>query len=190
MKYLQCNDTLDRRYCMIRPRAPYWSDLAFGRPALPSMHDCGDEAMRLDLDEAAAGLERPDRVANVYDLLVLRRSCAEAIVAVHDLGAYELLPAMLINAKERVHAEDYVVLNPLGSIDCLDVARSQMGGTPDAPCVRFEGEFGLDASRVPAGRDVFRVQKISAGYAFSDRLHDFIRDRGFTNFALRDVPIP
>jgi len=189
MKYLQCNDTLDRRYCAVRPRAPYWEECAFGEPALRLMQERGDEAMRLELDESSGGLDLPDRVANVYDLLVLRRACAEAIVAAHDLGAYELLPAVLINAKQRVHADDYVVVNPLGKVDGLDVARSEMGGTPDDPYVSLGGAFCFVAARIPPGRDVFRVKKIAAGYAMSDRLHDFIRARGFTNFDMQDVPL-
>ncbi|MCA9706819.1 MAG: hypothetical protein KDK70_13285 [Myxococcales bacterium] len=189
MKYLQCNDTLDRRYCAVQTHVPYWSGPAFGRPALALMRERGDEAMRLDLDEAAGGLDLPDRVSNVYDLLVLRQSCAEAVLASHDLGAVEVLPAVLISAKGRVHAEDYVVVNPLGTLDCLDVARSQMGGTPDDPYVRLGGSFCFDAAAIPPGRDVFRVKMIAAGYAFSDRLHDFIRARGYSNFDLRDVPL-
>lgn len=187
MKYLQCNDTLDHRYCEIEARVPYADAPAFGEPALPLLRERGDETMRLDLDEAAGGLDLPDRVANVYDLLVVRRACAEAIVAAHDLGPYELIPAVLINAKGRVHAEDYVVVNPLGKFDCLDVSRSQMGGTPDDPYVRLGGSFCFHSTRVPPGRDIFRVEKIAAGYAFSDRLHEFIHSRGFSNFDLRDV---
>lgn len=189
MKYLQCNDTFDRRFCAVRPRAPYWEECAFGEPALPMMQDRGDEALRLELDEGSGGLALPDRVANVYDLLVLRRGCAEAIVAEYDLGAHELVPAVLINAKRRVHAEDYVVVNPLGATDCLDVAHSEMGGTPDDPYVSLGGAFSFVGARVPPGRDVFRVKKIAAGYAVSERLHDFIRDRGFTNFDLTDVSL-
>lgn len=189
MKYLQCNDTLDRRYCAIQPRVPYADAPAFGEPTLPLMRECGEEVMPLHLDEAAGGLALPDRVANVYDLLVLRSACAEAIVKVHDLGPHELIPAVLINAKGRVHAEDYVVLNPLGSFDCLDVARSQMGGTPDDPYVRLGGSFCFDRARIPRGRDLLRVDKIAAGYALSDRLHAFIDHHGFTNFDLREVPL-
>ena len=188
MKYLRTINARDRRYCVVSGgHLPYWTDMACGLEALPRMRERGDEAAELHLQEAQGGLGLPDFVSNVHDLLVLRRSCAEAILEAHDPGPHEVIPAVLINDKGRVHADDYVVLNPLGKVDCLDVLRSQMGGTPEHPWVRMGGRFCFDQARIPAGRDVFRVEMIAAGYAISDRLAAFIDERAFTNFVLADV---
>lgn len=189
MKYLRTANAQDRRYCVASGgHLPYWTDIACGHEALPRMREHGDEVATLRLQEAQGGLGLPDFVSNVHDLLILRRSCAEAILHAHDPGPYELIPAVLVDAKGRAHAEDYVILNPLGRVDCLDVQRSQMAGPPEHPWVRAGGSFFLDRIRVPLDRDIFRIEMLPAGYAVSDRLAAFIDERAFTNFVLIEVP--
>ncbi len=47
MKYLQCNDTLDRRdcACTLEARLPYADAPALGQPALPLMRERGDDVL-------------------------------------------------------------------------------------------------------------------------------------------------
>lgn len=188
MKYLRTINAQDRRYCVASGgHLPYWTEMACGLEALPRMRERGDDVAELHIQETQGGLGLPDFVSNVHDLLVLRRACATAIFEIHDLGPHELIPAVLVDSKGRVHADDYVILNPLGKVDCLDVRRSQMSGTPGHPWVRMGGKFYFDPTRIPVGRDILRVEMLAAGYAFSDRLAAFIDERAFTNFVLMEV---
>lgn len=190
MKIYQCDlDPGDERYCIADDRGtPYSHELFFGEPAAALMKERGDDAMKLYLDEVEGGLDLGDLVPNTDNLLVLRKQCAKQILAVFELGDHEALPVVLINSKGRVHAKDYLVVNPFGMTDCLDMERSEMDGDEDDPCVRIFGQFWLDASRVPADRDIFRVRGVG-GYMFSERLVAFINEQGFTNFVLRRVQL-
>lgn len=190
MKIYQCDlDPDDDRYCIADDCGTVYSyELSIGEPAAALMKGKGDAAMKLYLDEAEGGLELGDLVPNVDNLLVLRKRCATQILARFLLGDHEVLPVVLINGKDRVHAKDYVVVNPFGMVDCLDMERSEMYDDDEDPSVRIFGQFWLDVSRVPSDRDVFRVRGVG-GYMLSERLVAFIREEGFTNFALREVQL-
>ncbi len=163
--------------------------LAHGEIAGPTLAESGEDRVALDLDETRGALDLPDLVGNTRNYLVLRRSCLEAIQREHLLGDHETLPALLMNKKKRVHSDDYLILNPLGKIDCLDTARSDMSDDGLEPAVEFLGKFFLSASRVPADRDIFRVRGVMVGYMFSERLVDFIRAQGYTNFVFEPVAL-
>lgn len=182
----RCED----RYCvLVGVRNPYAWELSLGEPAAALMKERGDKVMRLNIDEATGGLDLPDAVPNTDNLLVLRRRCADPILERFELGEHEALPVVLINSKGRVHAKDYVVVNPFGHVDCLDMERSEMDGDEDDPTVRIFGKFWLEAARVPTDRDIFRVRGVGHGYMFSERLVAFIREQGFTNFVLHEVQL-
>lgn len=189
--YLCDNDIGDERYCVADDRGTvYSSELSMGEPgATALMKEKGHAAMTLYLNEAEGGMALGDFVPNCDNLLVLRKRCASEILAGFELGDHEALPVVLINSKGRVHAKDYVVVNPFGKVDCLDMERSEMDGDEDDPTVRIFGKFWLDASRVPTDRDIFRVRGVGHGYMFSERLVAFIREQGFTNFVLREVQL-
>lgn len=191
MKIYRYNlDPGEDRYCAVDdPGTPYSFELSSGEPAEALMKERGDKAMRLNVDETEGGLDLPDVVPNVDNLLVLRKRCAKQILAAFELGDHEALPVVLINSKGRVHAKDYLAVNPFGMFDCLDMQRSDMDGDEVRPAVRIFGKFWLDASRVPNDRDIFRVKGLVSGYMLSERLVAFIREQGFTNFVLHEVQL-
>lgn len=179
----------EKRYCAADVRhIPYSHELAVGEPAAALMKERGDRAMTLHLDETEGGLDLGDAVPNTSNLLILRKRCAKEILGAFELGDHEALPVVLINSKGRVHAKDYMVVNPFGKVDCLDTERSEMDGDEDDPTVRIFGKFWLDPSRVPTDRDIFRVRGV-CGYLFSERVVIFIRERGFTNFIVHEVQL-
>lgn len=190
MKLYHCtSDPSDSRYCLVSSHGSPLSDpLAEGEPVQPVLDELQTDVVRLTLDESDGGLDRPDLVGNDQNYLLLRRGCADAILAGFSAGPHELVPVTLINKKKRVHADDYAVLNPLGKVDCLDVARSEMDGDADNPAVRIFGKFALKAAALPADRDIFRVPGLM-GYMFSERLVEFIQRREFTNFVFSPVQL-
>ena len=191
MKIYRYNlDPGEERYCVVDdPGTPYSFELSSGEPAKALMKARGDDAMRLNVDETEGGLDLPDVVPNVDNLLVLRKRCAKQILEDFELGDHEALPVVLINSKRRIHAKDYLVINPFGTFECLDTQRSEMDGDEERPAVRIFGRFWLDASRIPLDRDIFRVKGLVSGYMFSERLVAFIREQGFTNFVLHEVQL-
>ncbi|MBL8952316.1 MAG: hypothetical protein JNK82_16170 [Myxococcaceae bacterium] len=184
MKIFQLEDIeTDARYCFVDPALPCGPDISQGLPATPELERLGLAVLDLPLDETHGGLELPDYVSNTVNMLVLRRRCAEAIATQFAIGDHERLAARLINEKQRVHAEDYEICNPLGSFDCVDQKRSDM---QPGPWVNPYGKWYLSRALLPADRDLFRVDHVG-GYFFTERLVAFVRARGFTNFAFKPV---
>ncbi|MEX1363184.1 MAG: hypothetical protein AB1Z98_08665 [Nannocystaceae bacterium] len=181
------NIDVDARYCCVDVAVSCISELIEGTPALPVMEEDDEDVLDLQMDEDEGGLELGDYVPNPDGILPLRKACAEAIIAGFDVGEHELLPARLINEKERVHSDDYVVLNPLGEHDCLDRARSEMDGSTFDPTVQLMGKWCVSAKKVPA-LDLFRVECVE-GYVLSERLVAFLESEGFTNFHFKPVTI-
>ena len=178
----------DPRYCFVDVRIAVAGEIATGVPALPRMHKLEKDAFDLTMDEDAAGLELPDYVGNVSNVLPLRRSVAETFAEKFDLGEHELIPVRLINSKERVHSDEYVILNPLGLVECLDRDVSEMDGDEDDPMVVIMGQWALRSQEVPPGRDLLRAIGVSE-YIFSERLVDFIAAEGLTNFTFHPVQV-
>ncbi|MCX4242252.1 hypothetical protein [Paraliomyxa miuraensis] len=191
MKLYLCKcSASDKRYCLVtRHGSPFSYPLAHGVEVASRMEDKGVEAVTFDLDEARGALELPDLVGTNLNFLILRKLCADAILGQHDVGEHEVVSAVLVNSKERVHASDYVVLNPHGKVECLDTVRSEMDDDDDDPAVALFGKFWLKAALVPPGRDIFRVKGLTVGYVFSERLVEFIRAQGFSNFVFEDVQL-
>lgn len=192
MKLQICTgDASDRRYCLVTSHPSRLSyPLSHGRDARTVFDELDLAAVRLDLDEAGGGLALPDMVGNDLNYLILRRPCADVLRERFALGPHDALPASLFTRKERLHADDYVILNPLGKVDCLDIERSDMDDDDDdEPTVQLFGTFMLDRRRIPADRDIFRVRGVPLGYMFSERLVDFIRAQGYTNFVFKPVAL-
>ena len=77
----------------------------------------------LQLGEDAPGLELPSFVGNTDSMLIVNSEAA-GVIQTHDVGDIEVIPFKLINHKGRVHSDDYVFLNPIGTIDCLDMDKT------------------------------------------------------------------
>ncbi|MEM9456552.1 MAG: double-CXXCG motif protein [Myxococcota bacterium] len=188
--YRYCSDPASNRYCTLAFEGFFGSlQIATSSPALAIMKDHGNLPLRFPLDEARGGLALPDVVPDASDRLVLRRSCLDAIASSHNLGHYEAIPMLLINSKGRIHSDEYVIVNVIGEADCLDFERSEMCNAGRFPAVRIFGKFWITRSRIPEDLHIFRAKGVCTGYMFTERLVDFIRQQGFTNFAFRDVQL-
>lgn len=178
---------VDSRYYAVDVAVACGSELMFGEPAKPIMAEDDEEFLELEMDEDTGGLEPSDYVTNPDGILPLSKAFVDAIVESFELGEYEVLPARLINEKGRVHSEEYVVLNPLGLHDCLNVAASDMDGSQNDPSVEIMGKWCLHHDKIPA-LDLFRVRCVD-GYVFSERLVKFIESGGYKNFTFNPVTI-
>jgi len=176
----------DPRYCFISPKIP--CDLAGGYSARPAMDRLGLQLLDLAMDEDEGGLELGDYVSNIRMILALRRSVAQAFVDGFDVGEHELIPARLINEKQRVHSDDYLILNLLGPLDILDRDRSDVFGDEDCVILNPFLPWSILAKLIPPGRDLFRVAGLTR-YVFSQRLVDFVVASKFSNFGFTPVEL-
>lgn len=145
-------------------------------------------AVGLPIDESAGGLALPDCVANTQCLLLVSRSCADYMTGAFQLGKCEVLPVHLINEKQRVHARDYAMMNPIGAIDCLDRSRSELRMSSDGEVLAVK-KYVLNEGKIPRGLDLFRVKDDVFQYFFSQRLVDSLGAEGYSNFVFEPVPV-
>ncbi len=191
MKIYMCkSEPSDKRYCFVRRhKSPCSYPLAHGVPVAPKLEKLGDEGITLDLDEVSGALDLPDLVGNIRNYLIMRKALAKRVVEEFALGPHEVVPTTLMNSKGRVHADDYVTLNPHGKSECLDTVRSEMDDDDDDPAVRLFGKFCLKTLELPTELDLFRVKGIVVGYMYSESLVAFLRAEGATNFVFHDVAL-
>jgi hypothetical protein len=145
-------------------------------------------AVSLELDESTGGLVPATFVANTQSLIVVTLACAEYITKNFNVGTCEILPVRLMNEKGRTHAADYAMLNPVGTVDCLNRSLSNVKYTRSGK-VSLITKFVLDAARVPPERDLFRVPEKVFEYFVSDRLVAALKQQGYTNFTFNPVEI-
>jgi len=159
-----------------------------GGAVLADMKEYNDEFVEYKLDEEKGGLLVGDFITNYNSHLLLTKACAEAIVGGFKTGPIELVPARVKNEKGRVHVKDVIVLHPIEALDCLDWEHSDIGGDDSYRLVRIFGKWKLKASSISIELDLMRVKGVPY-YIFSERLVDFIKQRGFTNFPFDDVQL-
>jgi hypothetical protein len=145
-------------------------------------------AVSLELDESTGGLVPATFVANTKSLIVVTLACAEYITQNFNVGTCEILPVRLVNAKGRTHAADYAMLNPVGTVDCLNRSLSDIKYTPSGK-VGLITKYVLDGARIPPERDLFRVPEDVFEYFVSDRLVAALKQQGYTNFTFNPVEI-
>lgn len=189
MTYFRLNPIdCDSKFCAVTGAFFCGTQLIRGGPILEPMKKRRLDRLTYTLDEEEGGLKVGDYLTNTQSELVLKRACAEAIVAKFDVGPHELIPAEVKNEKGRVHAADISVLHPVLTIDCLDWERSQLDGDKDYPKVRLFGAWSLKGQKVPPELDLFRVKGLLS-FIFSDRLVEFIKQKRFENFVFEDVKV-
>jgi hypothetical protein len=142
------------------------------------------DEVRLRLGEDYLGLKRASFLGNTSGFLPVDAKTADIILS-HKVGTIERMPFLLIDHKGRVHSRDYVFLNPLERIDCLNldlsvVRRSKKGEIKDVKNVV------LQKASVP-NLDLFRLGELSDMYLFSSALVDALTSAGCTNFVFDAV---
>jgi hypothetical protein len=139
----------------------------------------------LQLGEDDAGLELPSYIGNTHRLFIVDRPTAE-IIQKHRVPEIEVLPFKLLNHKGRVHSEDYVFLNLLGSVDCVDLGRSTLDRRENGS-LRKITKFVLSTTKLAAAPEVFRVKEDLNRYVFAETLVEDLRAHKCTNFVFDEL---
>ena len=89
----------------------------------------------------------------------------------------EWLPLSLVSSSGKpVTKKSYSVLHPIEHIDALDPNASGATFNPISPtCVNHVERLVMDASKIPADRHIFRLQKYTAPIFFSRPLAEHIQ---------------
>ncbi|AEI64023.1 imm11 family protein [Corallococcus macrosporus] len=80
-------------------------------------------ASRVYMTERYTGIQLSDLIENACGMLIVSKRIKETFEQVNN-GPTEYLPLTICNHKKRVASTDYFIINPLGTIDCLNLKAS------------------------------------------------------------------
>jgi hypothetical protein len=153
------------------------------------------ERFGADYPEDARIYVRPERrgrklcslIGNTHSMLVVSSVFKEAIER-HCQGVdIEYLPFTLYDHRKRVLSRDYFIINPIGSIDCLDERASgikySQSGKPLTPRTLV-----LDRNKVKDAPQLFRVKQKPNEYVIGVELGREMFDLGLTNIIWARLP--
>jgi hypothetical protein len=141
----------------------------------------------LKLGDDYPGLDLPSFIGNTHRLLIVDKASA-ALIKSHDVGEIEEIPFALLNHKGRVHSRDYVFLNPIGTLDCLDLKKSEIEYHDDGE-IRSVTKLVLDPAKLVGVRELFRPAQDPDRYIFSEKLVTALQEHQRTNFVFRELEL-
>lgn len=146
------------------------------------------EDARIYMSPKEQGRTLPSLVGNTRSMLIVHRTVKEIIEA-NNSGPTEYLPLHIYNHKKRLASDEYFIVNPLGSWDCLDLGASKIEYM-DGDVVGVD-EMVLDPTKLKEVPDLFRVREDPSTYLGSQRLLERIvmGDLKPTNVYIDRLPV-
>lgn len=139
------------------------------------------------LDDDHPGLLLTGFIGNTDRLLICSTEAKDVILA-HDVGEVEVVPFTLLNHRGRVHSRDYVFVNPVGAVDCLNLPACDIFRHRSGKIGRVR-RFVLDAAKVEGARDLFRPEESRGTYILSEKLVSAIQEKKLTNFVFQELEV-
>jgi hypothetical protein len=114
---------------------------------------------------------------NLYGcgLTIVSGRLKERITPTEGGGQIEFLPVTVLNHKERVASKDYYLVNPLGSVDCIDIEKSGVvWNAIDTSSISAFQQLALKEDAIPPAVAIFRpthrTQTILARRSLAEQL--------------------
>jgi hypothetical protein len=100
----------------------------------------------------------------------------------------EYLPVSIIDHRGRVASADYVIVHPIGPVDCIDRDQSEFSESRITPgqISRFR-KMVIDDRRVPADRQIFRLQGFWGATLVRANLVSDLSEGAFTGLSFLPV---
>ena len=100
----------------------------------------------------------------------------------------EYLPVSIIDHRGRVASADYVIVHPIGPVDCIDRDQSEFSESRITPgqISRFR-KMVIDDRRVPADREIFRLQGFWGATLVRANLVSDLSEGAFTGLSFLPV---
>jgi hypothetical protein len=132
-------------------------------------------------------IQLADNIYNLEGLPVVSKALADFVEA-REPKETEFLPVTIINHKGRVASDEYRIINPFGTVDCIDREASDIEWNEIEKDL-ISSCFGLvlDEGRVDFDRLLFRPRYMPTIVLVRGDLADEIGAQGFTG--LRFTPV-
>jgi hypothetical protein len=136
---------------------------------------------RVYMDNRNPGIKLPSLIGNTNSFLIVSGSVKNVIERMNT-GTIEYLPVSIYNHKKRLASSDYFIINPIGSLDCLDLNASEITYF-DGHIVTID-KYVLAAKKLAGVLDLFRIKDDPRVYVISHKLALELKKINATNFYL------
>ncbi|RYZ16475.1 MAG: hypothetical protein EOO70_04360 [Myxococcaceae bacterium] len=155
----------------------------------------GDPAHRFYPKEAKVslrhdhpGIKLSSLLGNTSSYLIVHADVKEVIAAHAQDIEVEYLPFDLYDHRKRLYSRDYFIINPIGTVDCLDATASGVKIGPEGSVIHV-ARFVLDPKKFDHLPALFRPKEEPAVYLVTEALAEALKAKGFTNILLEPVSI-
>lgn len=161
----------------------YSHTLSRGRHATPHY----PEGAKIFLSKDYPGIKLTSLLGNTKNYLIVSMALREVIAAHCPDIEVEYLAFDLHDHRKRLYSSDYVIVNPIGTFECLDEVASGFEYNEDGDLIGIERHV-LDRNKVEDAPSLFRMGKAPSEYVVDEELAAAMSEGGFTNVVLDKLP--
>lgn len=119
---------------------------------------------KIYMSKESPGIKLSDVLGTVRNMLIVS-SRLRALIERHCTNDIEYLPFTLYDHRKRVHSQDYSIINPIGTVDCLDLKASRITwGKSDPTRISSVQKRVLDRKKLENAPQLFRIDKDACSY--------------------------
>jgi hypothetical protein len=119
---------------------------------------------------------------------VISQRLKEKVAALGGASPLEFLPVTILNHKGRSASKDYFILNPVGSVDCIDIKKSGVEwNSIDEDDISDVEQLVLKKGAVPAKVVVFRPKHLASTILVRRALADQLSSDGLTGLYFEEL---
>jgi len=137
---------------------------------------------KVNLDPRRKGIKLESVLGNILSYLMVNTQAKALILSICS-NEIETLPFTLYNHKKRVHSNDYWILNPIGTFDCVNREASEII-IEDDEIIGVES-VTFDSRKMKAAPDLFRVPEKPEWYFVSETLARAFKNAKLTNIIFK-----
>jgi uncharacterized protein DUF1629 len=147
---------------------------------------------RVLMSKKFQGLKLDSLLGNTKGFLIVKVPVKEAIEAHCADDDIEYLPFTLYNLKKRVQSKDYFIVNPIGTVDCLNLEASVIKyvdkpGDPSHGAVVNVKKYVFEPKKLKRAPALFRVKEKPTRYVVNEQLASAFDKAKFSNISLTEV---
>ncbi|ABC30997.1 hypothetical protein HCH_04290 [Hahella chejuensis KCTC 2396] len=147
----------------------------------------GIEKTILRLEEEYPGLVLASYIGNADRMLAFRKDVAKVIVDTNQ-SETEVIPFTLLDHKGKIRSEDYVFINPVGAIDCVNWKESVCTRDNEGNIETYE-KLVFSKEKLEQRPHLFRIKFDTSLYLFSEALANTLLSKGYTNLIFKDIEV-
>ncbi|WP_163786508.1 imm11 family protein [Myxococcus vastator] len=123
------------------------------------------EDSRVYMADRYTGIQLSDLIENACGMLIVSKRIKETFERVNK-GPVEYLPLTICNHKKRVASTEHFIINPLGTVDCLNLKASTIVYHDDK-IVQVQRPV-LDPGKIEHAPHLFRMQEHTYSFLMSE----------------------